>query len=488
VFSNLLFIVFVLLLVSLNPERALIPLVSSPIDAFLFGLFLYSITLGIIYLQNVFLKKYLSKVKTLLCFVVNIELIIFLSFFYFFLEGQRIFEYLPLVSKWQIFITVFSLTLYLGGIWFFHYTFSIMQQTASFRKFKNSSDYAFLQLRLVFPFAIPFLIFTLLVDLSKLFPTASISVNTQLGSLLILCAALIFMILMMILLPAIIQWIWQCRPIPNSELKEKLDNLCQKANFTHAGIKTWTVMNQSYTAAIIGIVPRFRYIMFTQKLLDQLSPAAITAILAHEIGHSYRKHLLLYPLIIFGMMLAASLFSVIFTIPLEQFLRLQNQLHPSSLWALLEPLAIFVPYVLIIAVYFRLIFGYFSRLFERQADLHVFHLELPPQDMIEALNTVAIKSGYSHKHPSWHHYSIEQRIDFLNATIENPNLIEKHHKRVRANIWGFCTLLFFMIFILIAGFFPERVGFKEANNISLHLMEKVDNQLNNGLRKKINEN
>ena len=104
--------------------------------------------------------------------------------------------------------------------------------------------------------------------------------------------------MVMIFLPPIIVYVWGCKPLEDHFLKEKLDSLCARAHFTHAGFKTWTIMEDAMTAAIIGVIGRFRYVMFTKKLLEKLSPDAITAILAHEIGHSRRKHLILYPFVL----------------------------------------------------------------------------------------------------------------------------------------------------------------------------------------------
>ena len=36
-------------------------------------------------------------------------------------------------------------------------------------------------------------------------------------------------------------------------------------------------------------------------------------------------------------------------------------------------------------LYFRYVFGFFSRIFERQADLHIFQVGLDPANLIESL-------------------------------------------------------------------------------------------------------
>ena len=115
--------------------------------------------------------------------------------------------------------------------------------------------------------------------------------------------------------------------------------------------------------------------------------------------------------------------------PFIDFLALQEPLYPELPWdTLIYPLSILIPYGLVMGLYFRYVFGYFSRLFERQADLFVYPLDIPPQYMIEALDEVGIATGNTHHLANWHHYGIQQRIDFLKKTIENPaemkNMIE----------------------------------------------------------------
>lgn len=195
----------------------------------------------------------------------------------------------------------------------------------------------------------------------------------------------------------------------------------------------------------MGVLPRLRYILFTPKLLNTFSPDAIEAILAHEIGHSYRRHLLYYPLIFFGMVVAIALFSEK-AAPLlaEKFI-----LHFGLSWSHLVPLLLFIPIALIIWLFFRFVYGFFSRMFERQADLHVYALEVSPEAMIEALDHVGMGTGFTHLVPNWHHYSIQERIDFLKETMRDPALIERHHKRVRLALSLYLGALAFLAAILI---------------------------------------
>ena len=224
--------------------------------------------------------------------------------------------------------------------------------------------------------------------------------------------------------------IWQCEPLGESPLKERLEALCAKVHFAHAGFKTWGVMDKAMTAAIVGILPRLRYILFTKRLLRELSPQAVEAILAHEMGHNYRRHLLIYPLIFFGMVLIMSFVSTCCLEPLSKMFQ-----------GLLFPFVLFAIYALILWLYFRYVYGFFSRQFERQADLHVFALGIAPEAMIEALDGVGVGTGFTHLAPNWHHFSLQERIDFLKAAMRDPQLVERHHAKVKWAIILYLSLL-----------------------------------------------
>ncbi len=48
------------------------------------------------------------------------------------------------------------------------------------------------------------------------------------------------------------------------------------------------------TAGVMGLVKRFRYLLITPALLDLLEPEELKGVVAHEIGHIRKKHLIFY--------------------------------------------------------------------------------------------------------------------------------------------------------------------------------------------------
>ena len=226
------------------------------------------------------------------------------------------------------------LALYWVGLAVFHYTAFNQKRVHPNSATATPRNEVSIQLWMSIPFAIPFLAFTLLFDALQFIPNAHFQEAMKNGSddvlisIVLMVGMLAFMVLTMIFLPALIQKLWRCEPLEEGPLKDRLEALCRKANFKHAGMKTWTLLNDALTAAIIGIVPRYRYVMFTKRILHELPPESIEAILAHEIGHSYRKHLLIYPGIIMGMFIFASIFFLSLEISLTLILWPHTSLMP----------------------------------------------------------------------------------------------------------------------------------------------------------------
>jgi len=399
VYSSFLFLLLVFLIPNTAPE----PITSIPL---IFTLLTAISTLLLIAFQN----RIIKLPKNQMHFLANGELITCLVLIFFTFGPQRLLEQFHF---YEFTVTLFSVLFYFTGIALFHYTSTHLHRKAAYH-------YAINHILFLLPFALPFLLFLFLMDLLATF-----------NPLLMIVVALFFMSAVTIFFPALIQRIWQCTPLSDLDplLAERLELCCQKAKFRHAGLKIWTLMNDSITAAIMGIIPRFRYIMFTKRLLGALSPDSIEAVLVHEMGHAYHRHLLFYPFIMLGMVACLSLVVVVF-----------EPVLPSIIF--------FILYAGTIWIYFRLVFGFFSRHFERQADVYVCKLDIPAQHMINALHEVAVASGNTHRVPSWHHYSIQERIDFLKQAEHNPEVTVEHDRFVKKCLWIY--LLFFIpLFILI---------------------------------------
>jgi tetratricopeptide (TPR) repeat protein len=92
-------------------------------------------------------------------------------------------------------------------------------------------------------------------------------------------------------------------------------------------------------------------------------------------------------------------------------------------------------------LYYRFCFGYFSRIFERQADAHALKMTKSSSGLIQSLEKIARIGSQNRNAPNWHHFGIAERIRFLESCDRDPSLITKHDARV-ARMVAFYAVLF----------------------------------------------
>jgi Zn-dependent protease with chaperone function len=272
------------------------------------------------------------------------------------------------------------------------------------------------------------------------------------GALRATYCAQLFMIVAMAGLPALLVPLWGARRLPASELQELMLAACARMRVRVAGLMRWPIPGgRAYNAAVIGLAPRLRYVLFTDDLMRDLPPPQVLAVLGHELGHVRHRHLWIYFLFANLTILVSALFSE----PVAGALRpaLHAGAHAARLTLAgdqLDALAQIAALLLVLAALWRLAFGVLSRACERQADLAGADLAGDPQVMCDALKSVARLSGQREDEPSWRHYSIAQRVDFLAGAQRDPTLASRHHRRVRIMCYGLVLLILGLL--LLAGF------------------------------------
>jgi len=91
--------------------------------------------------------------------------------------------------------------------------------------------------------------------------------------------------------------------------------------------------------------------------------------------------------------------------------------------------------------YFRYIFGYFMRNFERQADLYAYSMMNDAQPLISTFEKITVTSGQSPDRPNWHHFSIKERIDYLRASEDDQSWIDRHNTKIRISIAAYIAAI-----------------------------------------------
>jgi Zn-dependent protease with chaperone function len=292
------------------------------------------------------------------------------------------------------------------------------------------------------PILFPWFSITLLSDLIKLIsgPRIHSFLNKPLGEIAYILA---FLLVLSIFFPFLIKTWWQCRPIPEGAKRTMLEDFCREMGSPFQSIFIWPAFGgKMLTAGVMGLVKRFRYLLITPALLDLLDREELIGVVAHEIGHIRKKHLFFY-LFFF----AGYVFLAVF---IDQWISLQSFSHPNLLLFLnswkaysgdLYSFLQILPIALGLILYFRFIFGFFMRNFERQADLFALEILGSPGPLIRSLEKIGLSSGQSRNLPSWHHFSIAQRVAFLEQASKHPELVKKHQKKIVGSIILFLFLL-----------------------------------------------
>jgi Zn-dependent protease with chaperone function len=281
---------------------------------------------------------------------------------------------------------------------------------------------------------------------------------------------LIFLFVVAIIGPTMIQKIWRCKPLESGEHRKRIENLCQKAGLSYADILYWPIFGgKMITAGVMGLLKKFRYILVTPSLLRLLEPEEIDAVIAHEIGHVKRKHLVFYLLFFVGYMLLNYVIAdavqwwLISAKPFYWFLN-KTGFNPSTIISALYSLV----FILGLIIYFRFIFGFYMRNFERQADIYVYTLFDSAKPLISTLEKIVTTSGQSADRPNWHHFSIKERIDYLKKCEFDIKWIGRHNRKVKKSIG------IFFAGMLLVGFIGYQLSFGVIRDrLSQNYIEKV---------------
>jgi Zn-dependent protease with chaperone function len=281
---------------------------------------------------------------------------------------------------------------------------------------------------------------------------------------------MIFLLATAMLGPAMIQRFWRCKPLENGYARHRIETLCQKAGMAYANILYWPIFGgRMITAGVMGLVKRFRYILVTQALLRFLEPDEIDAVIAHEIGHVKRKHLLFYLVFFAGYLLISYasfdliVYAVIFVEPFFRFFT-DLGIAPTTMTSVFFSLVL----VVLFLVYFRFIFGYFMRNFERQADCYVYALFENARPLISTLEKIALHSGQAPDRPNWHHFSITERINYLARCETDRSAIAAQDRKIRNSI------AVYLLGILAVAAVGYSLNFGETGRrLSSHFFETV---------------
>ncbi len=335
----------------------------------------------------------------------------------------------------------------ISGLFFFFLFLLLMWRRAQpaygqlFGRSYGTAVFLLSNIRTNLPIVLPWIILSLAYDLLALLPVQENMefLHSESGEYLSL---LLFLLLILIFFPPLVRRLWGCTPFPEGPVLDHLQAFFKKQGFS-AKIYLWPLFEgRILTAGVMGIIPGLRYVMVTPALLETLTLDELDAVMAHEIGHVKKKHMLLYLLIIMGFSILAGFVLEPFTFFLLSWDSFYSLLGFTGI-PLESMLSIFMTSIFLgfMVLYFRFFFGYFIRNFERQADLHVFAAIGSSVSIISAFEKIAILSGNTRDLPSWHHFGIGQRVDFLTRCEAEPALIDRHNRKVYLSLLTYLLIL-----------------------------------------------
>jgi Zn-dependent protease with chaperone function len=281
---------------------------------------------------------------------------------------------------------------------------------------------------------------------------------------------MVFLVIVAIMGPLLIQKFWGCRPLEQGVHRTRIENLCRSVNLGYRNILHWPIFEgRIITAGVMGLVKRFRYILVTRALLNLLDPHEVDAVIAHEIGHVKKRHLLFYLFFFVGYMIISFSFLdliVYAMIYFDPLVKAFNRMgfNPVTVTSFIFSLVIIATFL----IYFRYIFGFFMRNFERQADAYVYTMFDTATSLISTLKKISITGRQSPDKPNWHHFSITERIEFLRKCEVDRTHVGRQDSKIRKSMGGY------LVGLVLIGAIGYQLNYGEAGAVlNTHFFEKV---------------
>jgi STE24 endopeptidase len=224
---------------------------------------------------------------------------------------------------------------------------------------------------------------------------------------------LIFSLFIMYISPYVIEPLFnKFTPIEDVVLEDKIKDVARKAGIRVNRIFRMDASKRSrHTNAYFSGIGKVKRIVLYDTLLKMMNTEEILAVLAHEMGHWKKKHVL--KRIVLSEAIAFVTFYIAFRILQSDFLLKIFFIEGDSFYAKLVILGFLGS---IVAFPFSPLFNYFSRRHEREADRFASGLTRDPDSMASSLIKLS-KDNLSNLHPhplyAAYHYShppIVQRI------------------------------------------------------------------------------
>ena len=261
-------------------------------------------------------------------------------------------------------------------------------------------------------------------------------------------------------IPVLIPLCWRLRELEDRKVRGIIHDELAANGVSAARVLNWPARLTGHaTAGVLGLLPRFRYLLFSDVLATALTADEIRSVTAHEATHLRQRHLWYF---------LAAILSYILCIHVA----LQG-LALAGLW--LNYTLPFWSIALIevggLLLFLRFGLGYISRNFERQADGGALR-----RMGLDAFRTALLKIGSLNRiapeADNWHHYGIDRRLAYLEGARLAPELLTRHDHKVN-RIKLACVSLLAMGLIAQAVFSSSGIVAYLIDNTWLRGLENV---------------
>jgi Zn-dependent protease with chaperone function len=246
----------------------------------------------------------------------------------------------------------------------------------------------------------------------------------------------------LIFIPFFLRWFLGLRPLTDGPLRERLLATASRQRFRVSDVLVWNTRNGVANAMVTGVLPWLRYVVVTDRLLNELNEEEIEAVFGHEVGHMKHHHMFFYMVfILMSLMLLGGLWSaghwLLRGFEAPEWLSASvgaAAWHTVAVWLILG----------LVAAYILVVFGWLSRRCERQADIFGAKTASPAA-FVSALEKVADLNGIPRERPGflswWQHSTIADRIDFIERMQADPHLEPRFQRRLGWTKWGVALAL-----------------------------------------------
>ena len=311
-----------------------------------------------------------------------------------------------------------------------------LKRSLSLRDYDEDQARGLARLRLQFellPF-LPFIMIQGTADLLSRFDVIRIPMEQI--TLLQVAGGLLAIALVLCGLPMLLPKMWSLKQLPDSSLRRELESMAGRVGFRCRGIYLWPTDSLMANAAIIGLGSRFRIVVLTDLLLQQMDSRQLLSVFGHEIGHARLKHVRTF--FCFGMILVVLMGLALTRLEDPILMRVLTR-SCSQVEADLWPIDLLSIVLLVcFGLVFWILFGRLSRAAEREADL--FAVEATGGDSDAFSSALLSVGGYRTRdltRRSWRHDSPADRVKFLHDLERSPARLVGFKKRMNRVRVGF---------------------------------------------------